>query len=923
MPRGSSFQTSMPTDHPLYNYLPDGISFISKEAAVLRLIYFPLCGTDSQALKSSITPFLSGDIKIDENHFLTKPFSREDLRGDVRNFFIKIDGQVLSLTSDSSEVEAHLEAGQLWHKVTRVFPKTGLKMSALNFVPTTGETVELMRVSVKNISDHPVTFTPTAVIPIFGRALSHKHDHKHVTSLFQRIQQLPEGVSVVPTMFFNEEGHSINDSGYYVFGISDQGEFPVGSFPTTETFYGEGGHSLCPAAVFKSRKLQLLEKERLEGKEAVGALRFKDEHLAPGGTREYFLIFGIQTPPAGSTVPAATGAPQQIFMRFNSREKFVEALSRNQAFWQKKSQAIKFKSADSDLNAWLRWVSIQPVLRRIFGNSFLPDHDYGKGGKGWRDLWQDLLSLILIEPEGVREDLIHHFAGVRIDGSNATIIGASVGEFIADRNSITRVWMDHGLWPFLTTALYIDQTGDYDILLEENPYFRDRQLSRTFQKDLAWTPAYGQKLKTKKGKIYTGTILEHILVQHLVQFFNVGEHNVIRLESADWNDGLDMAFARGESVAFMSLYGGNLLAIADLLLELSRQKGIQKIKLAKEFLILLDTLSSKTCRYQNVEEKKTLLFKKYFQAVQPEISGVKTDVDIQDLVSDLRKKGRWIFQQIRKKEWLSVQEGNQTFHWFNGYYDNEGKRVEGRKDGRIRMTLTGQVFPILSGLATDEEISEIIRSVSRFLKDQKLQGYRLNTDFGLDHYLSLGRAFGFAYGTKENGAFFSHMNVMYAYTLYKRGFVKEGREVLQSIYRMCMDTQKSKIYPGVPEYFDSLGRGMYHYLSGSASWFILTQLTQVFGLRGEGGDLILSPKLLKEEFDRESKASLQCSFAGKRIALTYLNENKLDYGEYQIKSLTLNDQPIDFKKVSSNTVKIKKEILEKLPSALRLRVVLA
>jgi len=140
---------------------------------------------------------------------------------------------------------------------------------------------------------------------------------------------------------------------------------------------------------------------------------------------------------------------------------------------------------------------------------------------------------------------------------------------------------------------------------------------------------------------------------------------------------------------------------------------------------------------------------------------------------------------------------------------------------------------------------------------------------------------------------------------------------------MCMDTQKSKIYPGVPEYFDSLGRGMYHYLSGSASWFILTQLTQVFGLRGEGGDLILSPKLLKEEFDRESKASLQCSFAGKRIALTYLNENKLDYGEYQIKSLTLNDQPIDFKKVSSNTVKIKKEILEKLPSALRLRVVLA
>ena len=608
-------------------------------------------------------------------------------------------------------------------------------------------------------------------------------------------------------------------------------------------------------------------------------------------------------------------------MRFNSPEKFVEALSLNQVFWQKKSQAIEFKTADPDFNAWLKWVSIQPVLRRIFGNSFLPDHDYGKGGKGWRDLWQDLLSLILIEPEGVREDLIHHFAGVRIDGSNATIIGVFPGEFIADRNSITRVWMDHGVWPFLTTALYIDQTGDHDLLLEENSYFRDTQLSRTFEKDLTWTSTYGQKLKTKKGKIYKGTVLEHILVQHLVQFFNVGEHNIIRLESADWNDGLDMAFARGESVAFMSFYGGNCLAIADLLSHFSNKKAIKKIKVAKELLILLDTLSPKTCNYQNIEEKKALLFKKYFKAVQPEISGLKVNVNINDIISDLRKKGRWIFQQIRKKEWLNVKDRNQTFHWFNGYYDNEGKRVEGRKDRRTRMTLTGQVFPLMSGLASDEEIPEIIRSVNQFLKDQKFQGYRLNTDFGLDHYLSLGRAFGFAHGAKENGAFFSHMNVMYAYALYKKGFVKEGREVLQSIYRMCMDTQKSRIYPGVPEYFDSLGRGMYHYLTGSASWLILTQLTQVFGLRGEGGDLILSPKLLREEFDQSDKAAVQCFFSGKKVALTYFNESKLDYGEYQIKSLSMNDQSVDFQKVSSNMVKIKKEVLEKFPSPLRVQVI--
>ena len=70
-----------------------------------------------------------------------------------------------------------------------------------------------------------------------------------------------------------------------------------------------------------------------------------------------------------------------------------------------------------------------------------------------------------------------------------------------------------------------------------------------------------------------GSILEHILVENLVQFFNVGEHNLIRLENADWNDGLDMAFERGESVAFSSYYAHNLLSIADLLEDIVEKLG--------------------------------------------------------------------------------------------------------------------------------------------------------------------------------------------------------------------------------------------------------------------------------------------------------------------------------------------------------------
>ena len=215
------------------------------------------------------------------------------------------------------------------------------------------------------------------------------------------------------------------------------------------------------------------------------------------------------------------------------------------------------------------------------------------------------------------------------------------------------------------------------------------------------------------------------------------------------------------------------MSLADLLEDMAAIKGIDKIRLARELLILLDTLSEKV-NYDDYQAKHNHLFGKYFHSVQPALSGETVEVPIKDVARDLRTKGHWIFAHIRRQEKIQFKKGAKTYEWFNGYYDNKAQRVEGFKDQRVRMTLTGQVFSIMSGMATDEEVEGVIISVDQFLKDKELGGYRLNTDFGVGHYLDLGRAFGFAYGTKENGAFFSHMNVMYAAALYQRGFARAG-----------------------------------------------------------------------------------------------------------------------------------------------------
>ena len=164
-----------------------------------------------------------------------------------------------------------------------------------------------------------------------------------------------------------------------------------------------------------------------------------------------------------------------------------------------------------------------------------------------------------------------------------------------------------------------------------------------------------------------------------------------------------------------------------------------------------------------------------------------------------------------------------------------------------------------SGTATEEQIQAICRSADAYLYDRKAGGYRLNTDFKEEKF-DLGRMFGFAYGEKENGAVFSHMAVMYANALYKTGHAKEGYKVLQTLLDTAMDFERSKMYPGIPEYFDNQGRGLYAYLTGAASWYMLTMITEVFGVKGQLGDMVIAPALMPEQYDRseERRVGKEC-----------------------------------------------------------------
>lgn len=149
----------------IYEFIDDQGTFRVRSPQRYNL-YFPLTNKYGSLL-SSISPNLSGDIKTDNEHFLTPPASIEDLRSSTlcrRDFFIKTNNQIIRLSSSYNDT---LEAGFLYHKVIKKTKTLGIEV--LNFIPY-NLAAEIMRVKVKNITNKLLKIIPTSFIPVYARA---------------------------------------------------------------------------------------------------------------------------------------------------------------------------------------------------------------------------------------------------------------------------------------------------------------------------------------------------------------------------------------------------------------------------------------------------------------------------------------------------------------------------------------------------------------------------------------------------------------------------------------------------------------------------------------------------------------------------------------------------------------------------------
>ncbi|MCU0104832.1 hypothetical protein N7603_04095 [Acholeplasma vituli] len=800
--------------------------------------YFPLF--NKSGLMSYITPTLSGDIKLDYHHYITEPFTEKDLVNSLfsRNVIFYVDGKPYHLNGNSllqQKDTMDLEVGPLYQVVTRNNPKMSLKTTS--FI-VNDDPIEIHKIEFTNRSTKTIRLDVLTASPLYGRSADNLRDHRHVTSLLNRVWVKDGLIELKPTLSFDERGHKPNDV-YYGFHAQSSDLSIKAYYPSLDDFIGNGN------LLFPKPQNPSHVGDTIDGYEALGGIAFNPIQVEPNQTIRLFIGFSANT----------VGHLERYNVYLNETN-FDTAFNACKTYWLDEVSRLQFSYGSQAKTALLDMVAIQPILRRFFGNSYMPHHDYGKGGKGWRDLWQDLLSLIMYNDPTVKDALINNFAGIRIDGSNATIIGSKKGEFKADRNNIVRVWSDHGAWPIVTTAMYIHETGDLDFLWLQTPYFEDQFTHYTKKTKTNFPKDYVLRVE---GTPYTGTIFEHLLLENVVASLNLGEQGFLKLEDADWNDGLDMATKKGETLAFTHFYANNLRTLAEFL----EYANVPTITLFKS----LAELSLNIHKNPSLESflDRVALF-----------DGVTAVVDTTQLIKALKAKAKAMIKH------LDVYGVHPTGA-LQSYIDNDGIFLD-RFD---TLSLTGQAMALLSETVSLKRAKQIASVTKKTLFDASIGGYKLNSNFE-EVKLNMGRAYGFAYGHKENGAVFSHMAVMYAYGLYQYDLVNYGHEAIDALMNRSIHP-KSNMLAGIPEYFTPKGEGKYSYLTGSASWLLKLLRTEVFGIQMHLGTLILNPKLTKKDFIH-GVAYIDTYLFGQKRRITYHNPKQLSYGQYEIKKITMNSQ---------------------------------
>lgn len=759
---------------------------------------------------------------------------------------------------ESDEISFRMGLGYV--KFKNLSKKLGLCVEATVFVPLE-DMNEIWIVEITNVSNkkRKIDFIPT--VPIFGGSRAYTEYHRDVVRLYNK-SRVTDHIEIFPGLEWVEGKTDSSDICYYMSAETENGRRGDCFYSDRESFLGANYSWLKPQSIFENKPPRF----HCLGKEAVGAIEFRNICLAPKKTARFLVLSGISHNQKRA---------QKKIVKYDFKGA-LGAFDELQNFWKERVSRVSIETGSAELNhSWNNWWCYQLSMRYWFGNTGHPQFDYGSDFAGWRDFWQDMMAATVIDPEDIEKKTLHSLEGIRFDGTNATRFFARTKEFGSDE--INGQWCDHPYWTAQTVLILANSLGDADFLFKDGiAYFKDCYRDRGEKKDISWPAGHIEKQKTKTGQVYTGTVIEHLLVQLMTMFYDVGANNLLKQKRADWNDAVDQV--KGENVTFSMGISHDLRELADFLENAAKRTGRKEIEIFEELSDLIENWDGKPVENLPVSLKQEKL-SKFLYKVNANISGKKLNIKISDLTRDMKNKADVIIDTVNKLAFNG--------EYYTGYLYADGKPVDGIfANGTMRKSkpttddfvimLMPQTWSLLSGAADKiGAVNKVLNSVNKLLYDKEVHALKLNYPAYWKFDNKVGRITGFAAGTKENNAIFCHANLFLVWALLRRRMADEAYRIFSGINPLSHKQEILRTGPWIPEYYVSSdnpnwpGRGEYPMLTASAGWTRFIFQNFFFGVRGEVDGLRIAPCLPSAAEFKKSKLTIH--FRGAVYEITFNN----------------------------------------------------
>ena len=278
-------------------------------------------------------------------------------------------------------------------------------------------------------------------------------------------------------------------------------------------FLGRGGNPEFPAALHRLG----LESRITPGEDPCAVLQLHLD-LLPGGTEEIYFVLGQGVDKNHALALAK---------KYHKPSYVGEAFERTKVFWDQLLETVQVHTPQPATDLILnRWLLYQTLSCRTWGRTAFYQ---SSGAFGFRDQLQDVLAFLSVDPAITRNQILNASRRQFEEGDVLHWWHQPSGRGIRTRFSDDLLWLPY------VVALYIEVTGDSDILNEQVPFLTAPVLSK---KEI-------ERYSEFSSTVQSFSIMEHCL-RAIKKGITKGVHGLPLIGTGDWNDGLNRVGEKGK-----------------------------------------------------------------------------------------------------------------------------------------------------------------------------------------------------------------------------------------------------------------------------------------------------------------------------------------------------------------------------------------